>query len=130
MIEEIERKRESEIKARLEREKIIKSLDGVDSSKLSTLESEKKRELSLLSKERESLADREASLKAEINKRTSNIRSNETALRSKESKFGVSDFVFKNVVRVLVAHIVRSDNLSNGSADNCCCILFESVNIC
>ena len=86
LMEEIEKRRESEIKARLEREKILKSLKGVDPSKLAILEGEKNRELSLLGKERKSLVEREESLKKEIDQRTSSIRSQEESLKQKSNK--------------------------------------------
>jgi len=73
----MEGRKENELKARIEKERIEAELKILERSKLGYLEAEKKRELQRLAAERESIRKREESLMKEINDLATNMTPNQ-----------------------------------------------------
>jgi hypothetical protein len=89
-MEELEKRKNEDLRVRIEREQIKKVLTSSDQDKLQSLEAEKKRELVLLSKEREALVTQEESIKSDIERMTEGIKKQERILREAEAQFEVS----------------------------------------
>ena len=67
LVTELEKRKEGELRIRLERQRLMRNLKKYDKSRLSTLEAEKKKELEALAKEKRLLQQREHELMEQVN---------------------------------------------------------------
>lgn len=80
LMKDLQQRKELELRARLEKEQIFKTLKDLDSKQLTTLERERKKELERLAGERESLRQREQRMLDEV-------KNMETQLMEQERQF-------------------------------------------
>ena len=92
IMERLERRKETELRLRLERERIKRELQSVDQSRLSTMGAEKRRELETLAQEKANLASRERDLALEVGRLETKIQSQEAEWKQQqEERLGVND---------------------------------------
>ena len=80
LMKDLQQRKELELRARLEKEQIFKTIKDLDSKQLTTLERERKKELERLAGERESLRQREQRMLDEV-------KNMETQLMEQERQF-------------------------------------------
>ena len=66
LVAELEKRKEAELRIRLERQRLMRSLKKVDKSRLASMEAEKKKELAALAKEKKVLQQREHELMEQV----------------------------------------------------------------
>lgn len=80
LMKDLQQRKELELRARLEKEQIFKTIKDLDSKQLTTLEKERKKELERLAGEREGLRQREQRMLDEV-------KTMETQLMEQERQF-------------------------------------------
>ena len=102
LMRDLEKRKEVELRARMEREVVKRELRNLDAVQLKSIESERKQEIAQLAREREQLKMREDELLAEVAKLEDRITNREKSFKQQQDQ--VEDYYLKNLNQKKDAH--------------------------
>jgi hypothetical protein len=102
LMRDLEKRKEVELRARMEREVVKRELRNLDAVQLKSIESERKQEIAQLAREREQLKMREDELLAEVAKLEDRITNREKSFKQQQNQ--VEDYYLKNLNQKKDAH--------------------------
>lgn len=102
LMRDLEKRKEVELRARMEREVVKRELRNLDAVQLKSIESERKQEIAQLARERENLKAREDELMLEVAKLEDRITNREKSFKQQQDQ--VEDYYLKNLNQKKDAH--------------------------
>ena len=115
LMRDLEKRKEVELRARMEREVVKRELRNLDAVQLKSIESERKQEIAQLAREREQLKMREDELMSEVAKLENRITDREKTFKKQQDS--VDDYYSQNINQKKDAHKSEQMQLVSGKKE-------------